>query len=173
MKMQTTRFSLEDITPPITTDEVQATQQQWADAIVCIGRAYLQNQDYEDLASRVIDDLYGYDYGTVLFKPTKAAEQPFRLTREDAISYMVRGHIAEDQGFAIHPWSAVEFDNAGMILQSNQALAMGDYCFTDANGGRCVKAEFTFGYFRDPKGRLRIHLHHSSLPFEINKGHHN
>jgi len=149
----------------LTREEVAAAQQTWGDAIVAIGNAYTNNEDYKTLAAKVVDSLYGYDQGPVLFKPTKAAEKPFRLTKDEALSYFVTGIIPEDHGFAIQPWSNVRFENAGIILNGNTATAMGNYYFTDAKTGDEVKVEYTFGYFQDKDGRVRINVHHSSLPY--------
>ena len=40
------------------------------------------------------------------------------------------------------------------------------YFFTESNGS-IVKVEYSFGYFLDSNGNLKINLHHSSLPFSI------
>ena len=40
---------------------------------------------------------------------------------------------------------------------------MGNYFFTDQRGVE-TKVEYTFGYIQDEEGRLRIQLHHSSIP---------
>ncbi|MFQ3788954.1 phosphoribosyl-AMP cyclohydrolase [Halomonas sp. A29] len=150
----------------ITEEDVIHAQQVWGEAIVAIGEAYTSQEDYEALAEEVIDRLYGYDEGSVLFKPTKAAEEQFRSSKEEALSYFVTGSVPEDHGFAIQPWSDVRFENDGIILDEDSALAMGNYYFTDANSGDEVKVEFTFGYFQDEDGDLRIRLHHSSLPYQ-------
>ena len=42
---------------------------------------------------------------------------------------------------------------------------MGNYSFEDCDGNS-IKVEFTFGYIIDDMGKLRINLHHSSLPFK-------
>jgi hypothetical protein len=150
----------------ITREEIIQAQKTWGDAIVSIGQAYTQSQDYQALAAKVIDSLYGYDQGTVLFKPTKASNKPFRLTRQEALSYFVKGIVPEDQGFAIQPWSGVRFENAGMLMDEDSALVMGNYYFTDAKTGTETKVEFTFGYHKDDAGKLRIDLQHSSLPYQ-------
>ena len=62
-------------------------------------------------------ELYGYGHSNVLFKPTKAADEPFRPTPESAMSYFVGGTavengLEEDAGFAINGgkgWSKVEY----------------------------------------------------------------
>lgn len=121
---------------------------------------------YKKLAADHVDTLYAYDEGTVLFKPTKAAAQQFRHTEPEAISYFVTGVVPEDHGFALQPWSAVRFENDGIIIDSDSAVAMGDYFFTDANTGKEVMVEFTFGYIRGADGKLLINLHHSAFPYQ-------
>ena len=71
---------------------------------------------------------------------------------------------SEDKGFALQPWISVRFENASVILNDNNALAMGNYFFTQTNGS-VVKVEYTFGYFLNENNNLKINLHHSSLPF--------
>ena len=81
--------------------------------------------------------------GDVLFKPTKAAEHPFRPTATGALSYFVGGPptvvdgYTEDQGFAHNVglgWSAVEFEDVQISLNGPVAFAMGHYIFTQATG---------------------------------------
>ena len=149
----------------ILASEVIAAQNVWGDAIVAIGEAYNQGDDYQGLAAETVDRLYGYDQGTVLFKPTKAASEQFRLSEAEAVSYFVGGVVPEDHGFAIQPWRAVRFENAGIILDCESAVAMGNYYFTDDQTGEEAKAEYTFGYHQDEAGEVVISLHHSSFPY--------
>ena len=149
----------------ITDAEVLEAQRVWGDGIVAIGQAYSNGGDYQALAAEHVDTLYGYDEGTVLFKPTKAAAEQFRLTEEEALSYFVGGVVDEDHGFALQPWTAVRFENAGIIIDDDSAVAMGNYFFTDAETGDEVKAEFTFGYVRGDDGNLLINVHHSAFPY--------
>ena len=146
--------------------EVMEAQKIWGEAIVAIGEAYTQKEDYKALAEEIVDTLYGYDEGVVLFKPTKASEKQFRLTKEEAVSYFVTGVVSEDRGFAIQPWSKVRFENAEIIINGDSAIAMGNYYFTDANTEKEAKVEFTFGYFKDENGKLLINVHHSSFPYK-------
>ncbi len=150
----------------ITRDEVINAQKTWGDAIVSIGNAYSSKGDYKALTAKTVDTLYGFDEGTVLFKPTKASKKQFRLTEEDALSYFVTGIVHEDHGFAIQPWSKVRFENSGIIIDTDSAIAMGNYYFTDAKTGKEGKVEFTFGYFKDENGKLLINVHHSSYPYD-------
>ena len=150
---------------PITAEEVQAAQKAWGDAIVAIGAAHAAGGDACALAEQTVADLYGYDLGPVLFKPTKAAALEFRDTPAEAVSYFVGGEIPEDHGFALQPWSAVRFGEQQLAFDSDSAVAMGNYYFTDAASGAETKVNFTFGYAKDDAGRVRIVVHHSSLPY--------
>ena len=146
--------------------EIERAQQVWAAKITEIGKAFLKKQDYRKVTKNMVDELYGYQNGTVLFKPTRAQEKQFRLNIESALSYFIGDNpeYPEDEGFALQPWQSVRFENAGFILKENFAVAMGNYFFTDYEGKE-VKVEYTIGYYRSTHGNLKINLHHSSLPF--------
>lgn len=148
----------------ITEAEITSVQKKWGDAIVAIGKEFSEQRDYKSLAVRIVDSLYGYDEGTVMFKPTKASQKQFRMTEEEAVSYFVAGIVHEDHGFALQPWTNVRFENSGIIIDNDSAATMGNYYFTDINGNE-IKVEFTFGYFKDKNGNLLINLHHSSIPY--------
>jgi len=149
----------------MTKKDVIDAQQAWGDAMVSIGSAYSDKRDYKALAAQLVETLYGYEKGPVLFKPTKAAKKQFRLTEKEAVSYFVTGVAPEDHGFALQPWRKVRFENTGIILHADAAIAMGNYYFTDAETGKETKAEFTFGYVKDENGRVVINVHHSSFPY--------
>lgn len=158
-------FSFTVFAGQITEKDIANAQQKWADCIVKIGNVSTEKGDYKAVAEKCITDLYAYDEGGVLFKPTKAAEKQFRLNKKDALSYFVTGDVSEDHGFALQPWSKVRFEPAGTIIDSDSAITMGNYYFTDAKTGKEVKVEYTFGYKQGKDGRLLINLHHSSLPY--------
>merc|ERR1712151_69983 len=157
----------------ITKQEVEDAQAAWACAIKTISKTYLDGGDYVAAASEAAGQLYGYGKTKVLFKPTKAAEVPFRPAASDAMSYFVgcdavdAGYV-EDSGFAINGgkgWSDVVFDNHDIDLNGNTAMAMGTYFFTSAEDGSKTKVEYTFGYKKLEDGNVRIFLHHSSVPY--------
>ena len=156
----------EGSSPSITAGDVAAAQKEWSDRLIAIGKIYTDGGDYVTAGQDTLDDLYGYQSGLqVLFKPTKAANKAIRLVEAEAASYFVgNGCEKEDHGFAITPFTAVEWDNKGCIFYGETATAMGEYYFTDAGGG-VTKAEYTFQYARAADGSLKIVVHHSSLPF--------
>lgn len=150
----------------ITKEKVIEAQEKWGEGIVKIGADFINKKDYTKTAKEHIDNLYAYDISSVLFKPTKAAQEQFRSSKESALSYFVATNdvCSEDKGFAIQPWLKVRFENTGIITQGDSAIAMGNYYFTDAQGNE-TKVEYSFGYILDKEGSLRINLHHSSVPF--------
>merc|ERR1711968_177908 len=158
---------------PLTKEEVEQCQANWANAIATISKTYADGGDFVGAAADAAGELYGYGHTDVLFKPTKAAKVPFRPTPEDAMSYFVGAKAVddgydEDGGFAINGgkgWSKVVFDNHQITLKGSAAVAMGTYYFTDATSGSGTKVEYTFGYERCEDGKPRIFLHHSSVPY--------
>lgn len=152
----------------IAAEEVTEAQLAWGEGIIAIGEVSVAGGDVETAATAHIDEFYAYGGDDpVLFKPTLASEDRFRTTFEGALSYFIGTAGTEDYGFALNPWVAVRWENAGTILGSDTALAMGKYYFTDVDGNETV-AEYAFAYVKDADGNLKINLQHSSLPFEPN-----
>ena len=151
----------------ITKEEIHLAQKKWGDAIIKIGKLKNSKTQYEQKTDELLNELYGFDYGEVLFKPTKASEKQFRLDLNAARSYFIGGNqdFIEDLGFALNPWTNVRFENEGYNISEKFALVMGNYFFTSLDGNE-TKVEFTFGYFKDKAGNLKINLHHSSLPYK-------
>jgi len=147
----------------ISTQEVEAAQQGWGNGIVTIGKS----ENASKAAADHIAEFYAFDQGEVLFKPTLAAEDQFRGTKKEALSYFVGNDLKEDKGFALAPYTNVRWENEGIITDEDSALAMGNYFFTNKEGKE-VKVEYTFGYVKDAEGNVKINLHHSSLPFSAN-----
>ena len=82
----------------------------------------------------------------------------------------VPGGYDEDAGFAINGgkgWSDVVFRNHQVELCGNTAIAMGTYYFTSAADASETKVEYTFGYKKNEDGKVRIFLHHSSVPYSL------
>lgn len=151
----------------ITEADVEAAQIAWGNGIVAIGAAFTAGEDYEAAARAHIEQFYAYGAHPVLFKPTLAAEDQFRGDFDEALSYFVGGSIEEDGGFAIAPYTNVRWENEATFIDSDSAMAMGNYFFTRTSGEE-VKVEYSFGYVQDENGDLKIVLHHSSLPYAPN-----
>ena len=158
---------------PISEADVTSCQTSWANAIQTISKTYLDKGDYIQAAADAAADLYGYGRTNVLFKPTKAADEPFRPTGESAMSYFVGGNVVdegyeEDAGFAINGgkgWKECIYDNHQVEIKNGVGIAMGNYYFTSAADDSKTKVEYTFGYTRCDDGKVRIFLHHSSVPY--------
>ena len=150
----------------ITKEQIEAAQNAWGEGIVRISSAHTDGGDYVQVASDHVETLYAYGLTAVLFKPTLAAEQQFRSTFDDALSYFVASNntCPEDKGFAIKGWTAVRFENVDILTEGKVGMAMGNYFFTTPEGDE-VKVEYSFGYILDDAGSVRINLHHSSMPY--------
>ncbi len=150
----------------ITQEEIVEIQQNWAKGLVNIGKLFLEKGDYKTVAAEHVARFYGYEHETVLFKPTMANNKQFRKTFESGLSYFIGGNpnFPNDRGFALNPWKGVRFENSGFILKEQYAIAMGNYYFIDYNDNE-TKVEFTFGFYRNEEGHLKINLHHSSVPY--------
>merc|ERR1712003_386775 len=150
-----------------------------SEAIKSISKTHKDGGDYIKAAGDAAGELYAYGKANVLFKPTKAAEYQFRPTPTEAMSYFVGGKAvengyAEDGGFAINGgkgWSECVYDNHQIEIKSDVAIAMGNYYFTCATTGEKSKVEYTFGYQRCDDGKVRIFLHHSSVPYKATATH--
>lgn len=152
----------------ITQQEVENVQKTWGEGVVQIGALQSDRKECETYTQNFVDKLYDFDSKEVLFKPTKAAVKQFRINKEGAISYFIGSNSKydEDKGFALQPWTKVRFENAAIILEENRVLAMGNYFFTGLDGVE-TKVEYTFGYSKKSNGELKIDVHHSSLPFNV------
>jgi hypothetical protein len=153
----------------ITESEVLAAQKAWGDALVSISKTYeTEGKDAaKALAEKVIDEAYGYQFGLVLFKPTlTTAPQTFRTTRASALAYFVGDDPAfpRDKGFALNGWRKVESKNIGIFISGDTATSMGKVTLTDKDGN-VITVDKTWQFFKDDTGKLRIIVHHSSLPY--------
>lgn len=142
----------------------------WGDSMVAISLAYEQNgfEDAQKLATEMLDCLYGYSMGSVLFKPTlSGGAQTFRMTKDGALSYFIGSNpnYPLDNGFAIKFWREVNTETKATFLDENFALWMGWVTLVDKDG-RSTKVDKSFAYKLSKEGGLRIILHHSSLPYQ-------
>lgn len=150
----------------ITKEQVIKAQNQWAKTIIKLS-SIKKNNVCKKLTIEFLDELYYFEIGPVLFKPTMAKSQQFRNTKEMALSYFIGGEDSvceEDEGFVKKVvWTDIKFENNNLILENTRAIAMGNYYFQD-NNGNIIKVEYTFGY-QLVNDKLKIDLHHSSLPY--------
>ena len=150
----------------ITKEQVIKAQNQWAKTIIKLS-SIKKNNVCKKLTIEFLDELYYFEIGPVLFKPTMAKSQQFRNTKEMALSYFIGGEDSvceEDEGFVKKVvWTNIKFENNNLILENTRAIAMGNYYFQD-NNGNIIKVEYTFGY-QLVNDKLKIDLHHSSLPY--------
>jgi hypothetical protein len=153
----------------ISESEVLAAQKAWGDALVSISTTYETKgiQAAKALAGKVIDSAYGYQFGPVLFKPTlTVSPQTFRTTRAGALAYFVGGDPAfpKDKGFALNGWRKVEIKNSAIYISGNTATTMGNVMITNKEG-KVTTVDKTWQFVKDDNSKLRIVLHHSSLPY--------
>ncbi len=153
----------------VTEAEVTGTQRAWCDALVSISRTgETQGQAAaKALAERVIDAAYGYQMGAVLFKPTlTVAPQTFRTTRAGALAYFVGGDAAfpKDTGFALKGWTKCDIANSAIFIAGDSATTMGNVSITGKDG-KITTVDKTWKFVKDDAGKLRIVVHHSSLPY--------
>ena len=137
--------------------DINMTQTAWKELILAISESY-PDGDYVKIAKDGIDKLYGYDIGTVMFKPTKAPVDQFRPTSEGALSYFV-GYDAispagypEDGGFAINNgegWKEVVIKNYDISCMGDLAIAQGYYFFTNAQTDKCDRGRVHLGVQED------------------------
>lgn len=141
----------------------------WGSGIIEISKTYELSgfEQARDVADYMLDKLYGFHLGPVLFKPTlSGGHQTFRQTKEGALSYFV-GHNSDfprDTGFGIKYWREVKPETAGLFIDGSVAMWMGWVTFLDKNNN-VTKVDKSWGYKCDKDGKLKIILHHSSLPY--------
>lgn len=167
MMLATMLFSLNAFASlNITKEDIIKAQNAWGNGIVQIGKVFSNGGNSKDAALSHILKSYDYEKGEVLFKPTLAADQPFRPTVKGALSYFVGGNSSypEDGGFAVKPWTNVRFDNHKILTYGSVGIAMGHYYFTDLSGNE-TKVEYTLGFVKRGDD-VKIILQDSSLPYQ-------
>ena len=146
--------------------EIEKAQEKWGNGIVKIGELKDSLKECRMFTINFINKMYDYENGIVQFKPTKASDFQFRGDVKSALSYFIGSDsdFIEDKGFALNPWVKVDFENNSINIINDIAIAMGNYFFTDNDGGK-TKVEYSFVYKKNDIGDLKIILHHSSLPY--------
>ena len=155
----------------MTIDETELAEARtaWGDGLVAISKAFDDSGIDSARATAVglLDSLYGFEFGPILFKPTlSGGARTFRTDREGTLSYFI-GHdpnFPQDTGFGLKSWREVTCETSSFFIEGEVAMWMGWVTFTDRDGN-VVKVDKSFGYRRAADGSLKLVLHHSSLPF--------
>ena len=166
-------FAATVVNTNITEADVKAAQDGWGKALIQISDDFASGgiAKAKATANRVLDAAYGYNLGVVLFKPTLShGAQTFRTTKAGALAYFVGDDrsFPADKGFALGGWKKYEYRNAGIFINGDLAITMGNVILTDKDG-KVTTVDKTWGFKKDSQGQLRIVLHHSSLPFQPSK----
>lgn len=149
--------------------ELVKARTAWGDGLIAISKAYDDRgiEEARTLASDLLDRLYGFEFGPILFKPTlSGGAQTFRTDKAGTLSYFI-GHnpaFPQDTGFGLKSWRDVQFEISAVFVEGDVAMWMGWVTFTDRTGD-AVKIDKSFGYKRAADGSLKLVLHHSSLPY--------
>lgn len=156
----------------ITETQVLDAQRAWCKALVDISAANASGGQpaAKALAEKVIDSAYAYQQGAVLFKPTlTTSPQTFRTARDGALAYFVGGNPAfpTDTGFALKGWTQCEIANSAVLIHGDTASTLGNVMFTGPDG-KITTVDKTWTFVKDSAGKLRIAVHHSSLPYTSN-----
>jgi len=155
----------------ITVAMIEDAQKQWTEGLIAVSTANREGGDPKAVASEMLDNLYFFQGGDVLFKPTLAyGDQTFRPTKEAALAYFVGGNekFPSDTGFALKPFVSARAQIDHTFVHGDVAIAQGNVWIKDAEGNETM-VDKTFAYVLDD-GNLRIVTHHSSLPFVANEG---
>jgi hypothetical protein len=166
-------FAATVVNTNITEADVKAAQDGWGKALIQISDDFASGgiAKAKATANRVLDAAYGYNLGVVLFKPTLThGAQTYRTTKAGALAYFVGDDrsFPADKGFALGGWKKYEYRNAGIFINGDLAITMGNVILTDKDG-KVTTVDKTWGFKKDSQGQLRIVLHHSSLPFQPSK----
>jgi hypothetical protein len=87
-------------------EDILQAQNEWGKGVVQIGKNELEAKEF-------VSKMYANE---ILMKPTLAKEQAFRTNQPDIISYFIGGHISEDNGFALKPWTSIYTSGIARVL---------------------------------------------------------
>ena len=153
----------------ITETDLAKARTAWGDGLIAISKAYDESgiEGARAIAGDLLDALYGFEFGPVLFKPTlSGGAQTFRTDRTGTLSYFIgdNSDFPQDTGFALKSWREVVSETSSFFIEGDVAMWMGWVTFTNKDGD-VVKVDKSFGYRRAEDGSLKLVLHHSSLPY--------
>ena len=153
----------------ITEKELAEARINWGKGLIDISSSYDQDgiNKVNSLASGILDKLYGFEFGPILFKPTLSGGiQTFRTDKEGTLSYFIgqNSKYSSDTGFALKSWREANSETSSVFVENDIAMWMGWVSLTNKDGD-VVKVDKSWGYKRNKDGILKIVLHHSSLPY--------
>ena len=154
---------------PISEKDLFDARTAWGNGLIEISKSFEIDgiEIARKVASHMLDNLYGYNLGQVLFKPTlSGGRQTFRPTKEGALSYYIGQNSVypNDVGFGVKSWREFSSNTSAIFIDDTVAMWMGWVSLIDTDG-QVTKVEKSWGYKLDVDGNLRIMLHHSSLPY--------
>ena len=154
----------------ITEKELAEARIAWGKGLIDISSTY--NKEGIDKAStiacKILDNLYGFEFGPILFKPTlSGGDQTFRTEKEGTLSYFIgqNSKYSSDTGFALKSWKESNSETSSIFVENDIAMWMGWVSLTNKDGD-VVKVDKSWGYKKNKDGILKIVLHHSSLPYQ-------
>ena len=142
----------------------------WGDGIILISKTYDEKgiDETSTVAKKILQNLYAFELGPILFKPTlSTGNQTFRSNLEGALSYFIGNNTKypTDDGFGIKSWYKFESKTSETFIENNIAIWMGSVTLTRKNGN-ILKVDKSLAYKKLSNGKLKIILHHSSLPYK-------
>jgi len=155
---------------PINENDLANARSAWGESMIEISQAYEKKgiEQATVVANKMLDNLYGFEFGAVLFKPTlSGGNQTFRSDKEGALSYFVGNNpkYPMDSGFGIKDWLEVKSETSSVLIDQNIAMWMGWVTFINKDG-TSIKVDKSWAYKKNENGYLKIVLHHSSLPYK-------
>ena len=154
----------------INENDLANARSAWGESMIEISEAYEKKgiEQATVVANKMLDNLYGFEFGAVLFKPTlSGGNQTFRSDKEGALSYFVGNNpkYPMDSGFGIKDWLEVKSETSSVLIDQNIAMWMGWVTFINKEG-TSIKVDKSWGYKKNENSNLKIVLHHSSLPYK-------
>ena len=104
----------------INKDELAKARIAWGEGIVAISKVFEEKgiKKASTTANEILDDLYGFEFGPILFKPTlSGGVQTFRTDKEGTLSYFIGNNpkYPQDTGFGIKSWHKVESETSSIL----------------------------------------------------------
>ena len=154
----------------ITEKELAEARIAWGKGLIDISSTYDKEgiDKASIIASEILDNLYGFEFGPILFKPTlSGGNQTFRTEKEGTLSYFIgqNSKYPSDTGFALKSWRESNSETSSVFVENDIAMWMGWVSLTNKDGD-VVKVDKSWGYKINKDGILKIVLHRSSLPYQ-------